>query len=348
MTVHRVRSAASAAALNGVARCTGLCFDAHGCGGSGVGMGYDDLDRALLEAWYRHFDWNSDAGDDPGSSSGESGVPGVPGLSKMYRRPLRSWCVVLRADDRRLYPNIISYRPGAYAEDAAWIRVMVDRSTLEGLCSRVWIAWPGVSVGEAAARFGVNPTTVRRWVERGLLRAERDENRADAKRGRLRVWTSRAVDPTGEVIEGPWGSLTDDLVRKVCEDWEQILVLREKPLGAKSRVKQWRCEGCGRWVSKFYMPVAMAWMGEVLGSGSYVCHHALRHWANQFRANQHWANGDGVKQSKQLLCRGCHGVVYESSELTSRPGRGRRLGPLDRFVKRYSGGVLCGRDMRSS
>lgn len=282
-------------------------------------MGYDALDLALMEAWSRHLTANPD-GD------------GVKVFSKMYRRPLRSWCLALRADDRRLRMQCVSYRRGVL-EDSDWIEVMVFKPTLEALCSRVYIAWPGVSIGEAAGRFGVNPTTVRRWVGRGLLEMERDENRADAKRRKVRVWTRRGVDPTGEVYEGPWGSLTRDLVRKVGEDWEQILVLRVKKLGPKSQVKQWRCAGCGRWVSKLYMPVAMSWMGEVLG----------------------WGDGDGATIVSRLnaggmslgrfLCRGCHGVVYESSELTSRPAAGRRVDVMDRFVKRYSGGVLRGRDV---
>src|SRR5690554_1071486 len=85
-----------------------------------------------------------------------------------YTRPLRSWCLVLRANDKR----IDALCPARALDDMDWgddqplcavDEFLVTAEAVRMLCGPVKIPWPGVSVDEAAARFGVNRTTILRW-----------------------------------------------------------------------------------------------------------------------------------------------------------------------------------------
>ena len=107
-------------------------------------------------------------------------------------------------------------------------------------------------------------------------------------------------------------------------DWSQWLRIRR---GAKNW--GWVCPGCGQWVFKLYWSTRLTTLAMVLGGA----------WAEAA-----WEENDGLV-GDGFVCRRCAGLVYESSERTSRPAPGRGVDVWDRFVKRISGGALRGREV---
>lgn len=305
----------------------------------------DDLDRRLIEAWRRRKRTLADESRLVGMApAGRSTARKTVG--RTYVRPVRSWCLALRAGDRRIddlgdgvvqTAGYMEVEPGI---ECAVEAVRVNTEVVGRLCGPVSIFWPGVSVDEAANRFGVNPTTVRRWAKRGLVVMDRDVNRADGKRSTWRVWTRQAVDPSGQVWAEPWwgggvAHLAQSLPEVFSHRFSQTLLRTHRCLGEKSMVWEWLCAGCGQRVAKVYRPVPVltvgAWLGEqpvgnddTEGAGDL---------------------SEGRNEGGKFLCRRCAGLIYESSERTSRPARGRVVNVWDRFVKRVSGGELCGRDV---
>jgi len=289
-----------------------------------------------------------------------------------YTRPLRSWSLVLRANDKRIDDN------------KAQGVVRMDGARIKQLCSPVVIPYPGVSLDEAAHRFGVNRTTVARWanpiessrtwwqevqrqirehretqyppstyrVRGGRLILEHVVNRANSKRSATRVWTPSAdgLDPGGAVWAADWGRLRVGLAKRVPAGFVQELQRVDRRLVGQgtagrvpmrviripSRVFQWVCPqadgGCGRRVYKLFMPMPAWTLWQVMGGLD-------------------TGEPDGGCDVA-FLCKSCAGLIYESSERSSSPGvrrsgQPRRLDVWDRFLKRISGGVLTGGDLRS-
>ncbi|MFK7790451.1 MAG: hypothetical protein AB8C95_13275 [Phycisphaeraceae bacterium] len=284
-----------------------------------------------------------------------------------YTRPLRSWSLVLRANDKRIDDN------------NAMGLVRMDRAQIRALCSPVKIDSP-VSLGQAARLFGVNRTTVSRWadpidseltwwqdVQRQMnemrdmkwppstyrvtgkrLMLEHFVNRANVKRSVTRVWTPRfyGLDPGGEVWSGDWGERRTGLADRVSTGFMQSLQRVDRRLGqfnpsAKApaaRVFQWVCPaeagGCGRLVYKLFLPMPYWTLVRIFGEISGV---------------EQGVDPGAEASDGKFLCLRCAGLVYESAELgcepgTRRNGARRRVDVLDRLVKRVNGGALRRRD----
>lgn len=334
-------------------------------------MGYTDFDIALLNAWdLAHAQAKGD-------TSRLVEMLRRRGMAT-YTRSLRSWSLVLRANDKRI------------DDDNTRGMVRMDGARVRRWCSPVDIPYPGVSLDEAAQRFGVNRTTVSRWASpppRGRdggksrggrtwyrevcrqieavsemklapstfsvvfrrLMLEQFYNRANLKRSVTRVWTPGpyGLDPGGEVWSGDWAGLRAGLAEKVAADFVQQLHRVDRRLGrgdtgAKAplaRVFQWVCPevegGCGRLVYKLYLPMPYWTLSALSGD---------------FSGFESGEDADAEALPASFLCLRCAGLVYESSERSSSPGRmksggRRRVNALDRLVKRQSGGVLRGRDV---
>jgi hypothetical protein len=267
-----------------------------------------------------------------------------------YTRPLRSWVLALRADDTRLPAGVpdemVEVKPNYFVESE---RVRLDTSWLWSNLAPIQIDPPGVTVKRASEIFGVSVGTIRAWARRGLLdirhakgkgrRPKREpridprtgytaydweranELRADRERGQRRhvahVTTNGFILPSGEVTTMDWDRMARaQVIAMVPDDWTQELLRlervlasdrppRRKPDGAWPpipRVRQWQCPACGKWVSKVY-------------------------WgSSKFETRS--SNG------KQFVCRRCCGVIYESAEITSTPGKGRRVNMTRRTAHR--------------
>lgn len=323
-------------------------------------MGYSEFDRALLDAWHRA---HQQLKDDPAKFDA---ILRRRAMST-YTRPLRSWSLVLRANDKRIEDN------------NSMGLVRMDGARVKQFCSPVKIDEP-VSLDVAARLFGVNRTTVSRWadpvdseltwyqdvqrqvressdmkyppstfrIEGKRLMLDHFVNRANIKRSVTRVWTPGfyGLDPGGEVWSANWGSLRTDLAAKVQPSFVQQLTRVDRKLGGltssvptgfrvRSRVWQWVCPevdgGCGRLVYKLYLPMPYWTLAQAFGDVGGL-------------------EMDDSTPSARFLCLRCAGLVYESAELGATPGwrKGgsrRRVDVLDRLVKRLSGGVLRRREV---
>ncbi|MEM6259712.1 MAG: hypothetical protein AAGI37_15640 [Planctomycetota bacterium] len=327
-------------------------------------MGYTDFDIALLNAWDRE---HAACKDDPAR------LKQILQRRQMstYTRPLRSWSLVLRANDARI-------------DDNSWFgNVRMDGARIRQLCSPVEIPYPGVSLDEAARLFGVNRTTVSRWanpedseltwwrdvqwqvesmsdmrwppsryqVIGKRLMLEHCHNVANPKRSTTRVWTPgyHGIDPGGGVWSADWGTLRVGLADKVPLGFEQQLQRVDRKLGRqatgrpaspatppRSRVWQWVCSGadggCGRLVYKLYLPMPFWTLVDA--------------YAGRYNDPPMVDPQPGVPSA--FLCLKCAGLLYESAERRASPGKKkdgtrRRVNTADRFVKRISGGVVTAR-----
>ena len=294
----------------------------------------DDLDLALLDAWNR--------------AGGKARVERKP--TGVITRPLRSWALVLRANDSRLLDHASGFLD---EEDRYWVELTGE--AVRGLCGWVRISWPGVSPVEAAARFGVNIKTIHAWAKKGLVVVDRyikpwlrakegpvelrsDGQLARGARGEVRVWTRTAVDPNGGVWSPPWGTLREGLAEDVPLDFRQLIRRGTMRLPQGAGLAAWQCPKCAEWAAKVYMPMPVWTIARAMGKDRDDTPPEVR-----------------LAEAGGFFCRRCVGLIYESAERTSWGGKTnkrrpsadrRRVAAWDRFVKRISGGVLRGGDVR--
>lgn len=154
----------------------------------------DELDHNLLDAWNRVFE---QCRNDPAEARRryERVLPGG-----MFDRPVRAWCVGLRASDTRLVQGIGNRELGVGGESQdlkRWMRgrplpmgseeddpigaqaaheIMMDGELIQQLGGPVSIPYPGVPLTEAAKMLGRDYGGMRRWlpVGAGRSRVERD------------------------------------------------------------------------------------------------------------------------------------------------------------------------------
>lgn len=290
-----------------------------------------------------------------------------------YARPLRSWALVLRANDKRI------------DDDNARGVVAVDRALVRTCCAPNVIRSPGVSLDAAARVFGVNRTTVARWASpaddgtgaastwwqavkrqmqadgngtrRGVSRQYRVRGRrlalshfhnaANPKRSETRVWTPGffGLDAGGEVWSGAWGELRAGLADRVPGHFEQRLERVDRRLGTTGRCASPATRGKLRSrVWQWVCPEGDGGCGRLV----YKLYLPMPNWT--LLAALGGVDEPVDRHGLAFRCLRCAGLIYESAERTSSPGvrrdgARRRVDVWDRFVKRVSGGVLTGREV---
>ncbi len=293
----------------------------------------DEIDHALEDAWLKVVEQLR-------SDPAEAKRRFEQWLGATYQRPLRSWSLVLRANDKRIdmlcMSRVIDYIDWGDDEgNAALEEIRLTGEAVRTLCKPVMIPWPGVSIDKAAQKCGVNRVTIHRWVKAGRIVMEYDYrgNGTDKHRARKRVWTRSPIDPTGEIHAGEaqwWGAVRRFLSDCVPIEFEQIVQRTHRMLGNLAMVRFMRCPKCSRWVYKLFLPMTVGTMGGMLGKDSLP---------EPFHENKKCLGG------LLFMCGRCAKLIYESAEKGSRPGKGRSVDQWDRFVKRISGGVLKGREV---
>ena len=321
----------------------------------------DDLDRALLDAWHRV---RTQLAADPA----RAGRRVERALRQSVRRPVRGWCLCVRASSPRWSdPGLAQTKEDRQrcAQQQAH-RVVITGAELRAACRPVSIGPPGVTVAEAAQLLGRDETTTWRLVRKGVLRPASPKRlgKTDHKRGggrKLLVVTDGPIDPARDYRRGPdelrdWGSLWQHHHTKVDQGFEQVVqrVPRLWPAGrsggrkagAKDEFRgwEWVCPGreladgrvvpCGRVCRRLFGPLPVWTVGRMLGD------EALGMVVQGAVSNPALAMPDPEAQAgvRRLACGQCWGVQSE------RRG-GTDTAAWNLLVTTLSGGWLYGREV---
>lgn len=275
-------------------------------------------------------------------------------LGPHLNQPLRSWSLALRAGDRRWAPGIpheeLAERPegervhdeplpatpnGARDAEVLCLSAQVVRD----MCAPIRIESPGVPIAEAAERFGVSPLTIRRWVKQDLFvvdaiwrgRTSPYPRKFPACHYTL-VWTPDGLDPAGEVWSPSWGARRRHMIDDLPEDFQQMLLRVQRPIGAQGAQWQWVCPSCEKMVFKVYLPMLPLDIRQHLHVPPKPGGPPRGYYAPE-------------KGAARFVCRKCAGLVYESAERTSKDGDGKACDWFDRFIQRLTRGALRGSDL---
>ncbi len=179
----------------------------------------DPIDEALLEAWSRV-------------------APVVrrdrlEALRRSFRRtrpllarPIRPWCLCLRASDTRL--NVHAWVPKYLPQQHEPHEITIFSDTIRELCKPVTIPWPGWDWERAAYALGRHPASLRSWIKRGVFRVNYIHAQTMGKRGKPvpEIWSPSPLDPNADLGRAPdpvWGTLWQYLWQRVPDDLEFTL-----------------------------------------------------------------------------------------------------------------------------
>lgn len=179
--------------------------------------GMIDLGEVFLAAWARVKPYLDSHPDELRMRLGRRGARGLT-------RPLREWCIAVRANDLRITAGRAAIVPERAPERREAHEVTLDRRLLLALHHPVEADFPHSTIPEMAERMGVTEYAVRRLVKRGDLRQRRIKgfgHRNDRWGGRPFVSGDGAFDPNfGARMRRPdavWGGWWQDLARDVPE-----------------------------------------------------------------------------------------------------------------------------------
>ncbi len=213
------------------------------------GWAMDSIDQALMDAWIRV---SQQLRDDPAEAARRFARLKL----KTLRRPLRPWCLRLRASDTRIDSKYWMVAPELTPRGGPWPvhpphSVWLDGRALRELMKPVSIDWPGVDWTEAARRLGRHQESIRGWIKRGVFKVKRYPARSVGKIGNpvAYVWSAGVIDPN--VDGGPrkersgtwgkeWGESWMGLHERVPREFGQMMtrepVFRKYPKkGKKAR-----------------------------------------------------------------------------------------------------------------
>lgn len=244
----------------------------------------DPLDLILLEAWNRIS-----------KKVREQRIEALRRSQRRFKgvltRPMREWCLVIRASDTRINKD-----NGAVFDEAAVAnhdahQVIVPGFLIRRLTKPIVIPWPGVTYEEAARICGREYSTLKSWVHNGNFRIDRyrefkfpEHGKRGKGGGRPYVWTPSPIDPNnfqGRAPHPVWGTLWQSLWEKLPEEYE--LEVRREPvirtIGGKTAPHGWdfvcpgrmnqdgTYQGCGRRCRYLYGPQTIWTLGKAIGLG---------------------------------------------------------------------------------
>jgi len=302
-----------------------------------------------------------------------------PRLGKHLSRPLRSHALVLRAGDSRWWAGepvswetLSEMRRAIFGKreskrrDRAGVPVWDAQAMgvfgydVRRLCEPIRIERPGVSIRDAAARFGVGVNTIKRWETKGLLVIRRFEGKHACRR----IFPDSYYLPPGvepdDTGEAEGASAPRSLSKH--EDARMCPVVRRFPRMNVALVwTPWALDPGGEvwrmpWgqvrrhvaqlvpheFSQTLVRVRRG-IGAQRGMWQWICpgcgalvfkmYLAIRPWT----AMHHLGADDGADRvARRFVCRSCAKLVYESAECTD---------AWDRFVQRLSGGMVRGSEI---
>ena len=220
--------------------------------------------------------------------------------SKMYRKPLRAFCMAVRASDQRITPwnascsrmreevagcelmvarapSLALARRTGGGDSGRWVEheVEVSKKLLVEICRAVSIEPPGELYDEVAKKLGVDKCSLAYLRKNGVLR-ERFLKGLDGRRGKPvpLVFTWKTLDPSAWGKERPdpiWGCMWEYHAERLRDDFSQVLVRRPKYRVMRGRENflgwRWVCPGCKREVKTVYLPVRPPDLAARVGIG---------------------------------------------------------------------------------
>ncbi len=179
----------------------------------------DPIDEALTEAW--------------GRVAARVRADRLEALRRAMRRtgavlsrPIRPWCLCLRASDTRL--NVHAWVPKYLPEEREPHEIAIFSDTIRELCKPVTVPWPGWDLERAAHALGRHHTGLRAWLKHGVFRVRHVPASMMSKQGPPVpiVWSPTALDPNADLGRAPdpvWGSMWQHLWERVPDDLEFLV-----------------------------------------------------------------------------------------------------------------------------
>jgi DNA-binding CsgD family transcriptional regulator len=253
---------------------------------------------------------------------------------KTLRRPLRSWCLTVRASDSRINPATAMISPEAAAypgrSDLYWDHeVVIDARLLRKLCQPVHLHPGGEEWWSVAKKLGVSKGALGTAMRRGIFRVRHIQNYL----GRIGkpvplLTTVESIDTCcGRIGLGHdpvWGSAWQHLSDMIPDDFEQIVrrVPRWGVYDQKSKLRGWWwiCPACKKNVSLLYYPLPPINLPEY------------------FKIDPAKTEWDAIEHpAPTFACVRCHGVRYFSSMDKNSWGE---------LIHHLSGGLLYGYEVK--
>ena len=328
----------------------------------------DPLDIILLDAWTRMS-----------KKVRENRVLALKRSRRRFKgiltRPMREWCLVIRASDTRITAGnaLIDPMPRTLADARDPQCNAIGRhephtlrlsgTLIRELTKPVSIDWPGVTYEEAARICGREWKTMRTWGRQGMFTIDyyrefgfpRLREEGGKRGGRPYVWTPSPIDPNSCCARPPhmvWGTLWQWLWKNLPEEYELIVdrephfcvfrgetVFRGWEFVCPGRVNaQGEYMGCGRRCRYLYVPRTVWTLAKAIGDGRGA---GFEMPEDSGLAGQWFPGlGDPVKDwaggVRSFACKKCWRV------------RGACMARSDgwnEFVSQISGGLLYGRDV---
>lgn len=271
------------------------------------------------------------------------------------RRPIRAWCVGVRASDTRWdWEDFASVEEGLAARKGYPHEMEVRGERVAGMSAAVRLDWPGVPVREAAALLGRPERAVYAWAGRNVLRSFTQHTPGRRGKPTRYVWSPYALDPSADDGRPPWslwGTSWQGLGERVPGGarWTLRRVPRMRK-GARDGGDaseawpgrfvgwDWACPGrpladgrfhkCGRVCKKLWLPLPVWTVGDYLSGRCDPAEESA--WDGE-----PWWDVSGCYPA----CARCWGLRFDNPR--SVPGEA-----WNRFVTVISGGLLYGREVR--
>ena len=229
----------------------------------------DDLDNAFFNAW--NWVWPKLQAD-PQELRRRLARRERPGLAK----PLRAWCLAVRASDHRLAAAgaILDPPDGATLPNRVSLKkyqphtVTLTARALRELCRPVTIPWPGLDWQHVAKLLGTHAACLYWGMKNGLFRV-RYIPRLGGKWGYPVpvLYSERIFDPSSSSLRTPpdpvwgavWQRLADNVPKDLRDTIRRLPVYYRYRLPFDSRFKRWvwECPACERLVRTVYYPMPL-------------------------------------------------------------------------------------------